>query len=134
MREYEVTLPVLLEGERLKVEGIRKALENPGAAPWRAVAWRELLLRILLVPGDFTSEDITAKAGQPPHPSQVGAFLSGAARAGILERVGFGKAQRANQHAALLSVWRATPHGEGVARWVLGAEIADRPLDLGLLP
>jgi hypothetical protein len=101
----------MTSGRELKEEGISRALGNPSAAPWRAVA-REALLQLIKA-GDesFTSEDVTDIAGQPPHPNQVGALFSGAARRGWIIRTGFINAERANQHAALISVWAPTALG-----------------------
>lgn len=98
----------MTEGERLKQEGIEKVSGNPSAAPWRAVA--TMTLRDLARSGRvFTSEDVTRVAGQPPTPNSVGAIMNAASRQGWIERVGFDKAERANQHAALISSWRGIP-------------------------
>lgn len=96
------------EGQQRKAEGIARAQANPSAAPWRAVAMRHL--RELALTGEpFTSEDVTARAGQPPTPNSVGALMNTASRQGWIVRVGFGQAERANQHAALISEWRGVP-------------------------
>lgn len=58
---------------------------------------------------EFTSEDVTARAGQPPSGSgsAVGARINAAAKKGIIRWTGaMRKAERPNQHAALLKVWR----------------------------
>ena len=96
------------EGQQRKAEGIARISGNPMAAPWRAVAMRRL--RELALTGEtFTSEDVTAVAGQPPTPNSVGALLSGAARQGWIERVGFAPAERPNQHATIISEWTGVP-------------------------
>jgi hypothetical protein len=67
-------------------------------------------LRELALSGEaFTSEDVTSRAGQPPTPNSVGALMNTASRQGWIERIGFGQAERANQHAALISEWRGIP-------------------------
>lgn len=93
------------EGRDLKNEGIDEINSNPAMAPWRAVA-RQAIIRLALSGREFTSEDVTDIVGQPGHPNAVGAVLNGAARAGLIYRVGFKGADRPNQHAALISVWR----------------------------
>lgn len=54
----------------------------------------------------FTSEDVTAKVGQPPSSGAVGARINAAAKRGLIEHVGYTKARRANQHGAELRTWR----------------------------
>ena len=62
--------------------------------------------------GDFTSEQITAEAGLPynadgsTNNGMVGALMGGAARRGIIEKVGGVNGQRRESHAAMLTVWR----------------------------
>lgn len=93
------------EGELAKDAGIERISGRPDLAPWRAEAWR-VLERLAASGEEFTSEAITRVVGQPGHPNAVGALFSHAARSGIVVRVGFDKAERTNQHAALISVWR----------------------------
>lgn len=96
------------EGQQRKQEGIARVSGNPMAAPWRAVAIRRL--RDLALTGEpFTSEDVTSVAGQPPTPNSVGALLSGAARQGWIERVGFAPADHAEAHARIISEWIGVP-------------------------
>lgn len=97
-----------MDGPTAKLAGIDRISGNPEDAPWRAVA-SEILLDLARSGDPFTSEDITSRAGQPPHPNSSGALLSGAARRGWIRRVGFQGAERANQHAALLSTWIGIP-------------------------
>jgi hypothetical protein len=58
---------------------------------------------------EFTSEAVTARTGMPPvgSGSAVGARVAAAAKRGIILWTGkMQKAERPNQHAALLKVWR----------------------------
>lgn len=91
-------------GERLKSEGIDLALHNRKNVEWiyRAIC----RLRYLARSGDtFTSEDVTVAVGQPSSSGAVGALMNTAARQGWIVRVGFEKAVRDNQHAALITQW-----------------------------
>lgn len=106
-------------GDDLKTEGMARALD--AAANWREVA-REAVEWLAASGRDFTSEDLTAIVGLP-HPdateanrnNAVGAVISGAARRGLIRRVGLSNANRAVSHAAALSVWRGTAHDHGPA-------------------
>jgi alkylated DNA nucleotide flippase Atl1 len=108
-----------VNGQELKELGIARASSNVRAAPWRAVA-RIRVLELIRRGETFTSEDITRDVGQPPHPNQVGALLSGFARAGLIVRVGMVNAKRTNQHAALIGEWRPT------ARAIVDARVEAR--------
>lgn len=99
------------EGDRLKAEGVEKISGVPQGAPWRAVA-EARLLELCASGRAFTSEDITATVGQPGHPNQVGALLVGATKRGWIERVGYIKADRPNQHSAMISQWEGTSAGQ----------------------
>ena len=55
---------------------------------------------------EYTSENITATIGMPPgHPSVVGALMTAAAKRDLHVKVGYAKAKRVNQHAAMLTLW-----------------------------
>lgn len=102
-------------GEFKKRDGIARA--NATVAPeWKDLA--DAAIRELAASGvEFTSETVTKRVGQPTDPdgrakpNAVGARFSANAKAGLIERVGFTKAERPNQHAAMLSLWR----GKGVS-------------------
>lgn len=94
-------------GVAAKAAGIARIDLRPEGQPWRAVA-DAVLLDLARTGGPFTSEDVTRVAGQPGHPNAVGALLNAAARRGLIARVGFVQADRANQHGALISQWRGT--------------------------
>jgi hypothetical protein len=57
---------------------------------------------------EFTSEDVTLRAGMPPSSGAVGAKMNAAARKGQIKHVGYTKAQRARQHQAELRTWIGT--------------------------
>lgn len=103
-RRHEPKLEALLAGEVAKEEGIAQANANPSTAPWRVVAM-DRAMALAATRTEFTSEDITATVGVPAASGAVGALLSTLARRGVVRRVGFRKAERVNQHAALVSVW-----------------------------
>jgi hypothetical protein len=93
----------------LKQAGMAQALEP--VLEWKQQA--DAAIRQLAATGElFTSEDVTARVGQPTdadgraRPNAVGAIINANARKGIIERIGFVKATRANQHSALISQWR----------------------------
>lgn len=97
-------------GEYRKRVGITAA--NASVAPdWKHRA-DAVIQKLALSGQDFTSEAVTAEVGQPTgengenKPNAVGARFSAAARQGLIVRVGFVKATRANQHATMISLWR----------------------------
>lgn len=97
-------------GEYLKRAGTA-AVDAATSPEWKDAA--DAVIATLARSGsDFTSEDVTAKVGQPTgpngeaKPNAVGARFSAAAKAGVIVRVGFTKATRANQHATMISLWR----------------------------
>jgi hypothetical protein len=103
-------IPETRFGEQLKLDGIARAVEAPTVATWVDEA-REVIDQYAALRVEFTSEDVTAIVGLPREGegmnrnNAVGAVMSGAARAGTIRRVGYRKATRPNQHAAILAVW-----------------------------
>jgi hypothetical protein len=102
-------------GERDLAEGIRRKEEGQARAsngysqldnwPHRFDTTVEMLAQ-RRVP--FTSEDATAITGLPPagSPSAVGARMTAAAKRGIIRKTGrYVKAERPNQHAAVIAEW-----------------------------
>ena len=89
--------------ERLKDEGMTLAA---GASPAYGTRFLDAI-RAFPMGKRLTSESVTALVGLPPNGSEgaVGAWMNGAARKGLIRRVGFTKAQRANQHATMISEW-----------------------------
>lgn len=101
-------------GEDLKAQGMAQALEADAVAEWRELA-RESVEWLAAQGRPFTSDDLTALCGLP-HPdagsnrnNAVGAVFSGAARRGLIRRVGMRKAGRASSHARVLTVWEGVP-------------------------
>lgn len=97
----------LPEGERRKTNGIAHTA-TPGNAVWRARA-KDIIAGLALQRIEFTSEDVTERVGMPPGSSNsaVGSLMNAAAKRGTIRWTGrMAKAERPNQHAALLKVWR----------------------------
>lgn len=99
----------LAAGERLKEQG--QARVEAGAynqlSGWN-VRFDACLRRWAATGRPFTSETITAEVGLPPSgsPSAVGARMTAAAKRGEIRKTGrMVKAQRPNQHAAMLTEW-----------------------------
>lgn len=100
------------DGDARKAEGMTRALD---AVPsWSELA-RDAVDYLASTGRQFTSEDLTALIGLPrpdaPESNRnnaVGAVISGAARRGVIERVGYRNARRARLHSAQLSVWKGT--------------------------
>ena len=53
----------------------------------------------------FTSEDVRARAGDPPKPNAMGGRFMSAARRGTIVRAGYSQATRAERHASALAQW-----------------------------
>lgn len=88
-------------GEQAKEVGVEAAIVGAGDYRW---AFRARV-RVLAGLGEpFTSEDVTSVVGIP-NTKAVGALMNAAAREGLIRRLGFVKAERTNQHAALISEW-----------------------------
>ena len=95
-------------GEAAKENGIAKANQTASFDHWAPRA-DQAIAGLALQRVEFTSEDVTAIAGLPTRGSNsaVGARMNAAARRGIIRWTGrMAKAERPNQHAALLKVWR----------------------------
>jgi hypothetical protein len=97
-------------GERLKEHGMKAAASYQASLnpEWSAKV-DATITALALSRREFTSEDITANVGMPPSGSgsAVGARVNAAARSGRIVWTGkMAKAQRPNQHAALLKLWR----------------------------
>ncbi|MGH2595798.1 MAG: hypothetical protein ACRDH7_07520 [Actinomycetota bacterium] len=76
------------------------------AGEWRQT-W-EQAIRLLASIGDpFTSDDVRAIAGDPwDHPNACGSLFNRAARAGVIERIGYRKSERPRLHSHPLTLWR----------------------------
>lgn len=95
------------QGETLKRAGMAAAVETTER---HEIGWVEAFdeeLRRLARAGEpFTSEDVTAAVGQPPSSGAVGARMAAAARRGTIVAIGHRKAERVNQHATEIKLWR----------------------------
>lgn len=59
----------------------------------------------------FTAEDVRAIVGDPPnHPNAMGARFLIAARAGMLEKLGYKNPARPSSHSSVIAVWRGIPN------------------------
>lgn len=93
-------------GDTLKEKGMARAIRNSNDE------WKDMFLieatSLANTGQPFTSEDVTERIGQPPlsSPNAVGAMMNAAVRRLRLHRVGLVKAQRINQHSAMLSKWQ----------------------------
>ena len=89
--------------ERLKDEGMTLAAS---ASPAYGTRFLDAI-RAFPMGKRLTSESVTALVGLPPNGSEgaVGAWMNGAARKGLIRRVGFTPAKRPSQHATMISEW-----------------------------
>ena len=95
-------------GEAAKERGMAKSEQAATIDGWAPRA-DAAIKGLALTRADFTSEDVTARVGLPNRGSNsaVGARMNAAAKRGIIRWTGrMAKAERPNQHAALLKVWR----------------------------
>ena len=92
------------EGDARKDAGTAQVLANTHDSYAQAF---ERAARVCMAE-EFTSEDLTIIAGQPPnHPNAVGALMRKLAKQGLIVPTGkWTKAKRPNQHSAMLQVWR----------------------------
>jgi hypothetical protein len=99
-----------MSGEQLKATGIEKIQRRE----WHDRAFA--LLRDYIntaQPGDrFPSDEVRSAItycmgfDSAPHPNSWGALLSAAAKAGLIERVGFEPSRSPSAHGRIVSVWR----------------------------
>ena len=95
-------------GKDRKAAGIDLVLENEPEA-WKDTVYA-LLLDLAYNWHRFTSDDLRADAGargvpEPHHPNCWGAVFARAAKAGLIERVGFRHSTLPSCHARAISVW-----------------------------
>ncbi len=111
MRTFRRDERDLAEGERRKAEGQQRATTSWTQRDGWNTRFDSVLERMALKGVLFTSEDITAEVGLPTSgsPSAVGARMTAAAKRGLIRKTGrMLKAERPNQHAALLTEWQGT--------------------------
>lgn len=98
----------LEQGRRRRDDGMRAASQNT-VVGWKGLA--ERAIRELADSGrTFTAEDVRERAGRPlgSHDNAMGAAIGKAARAGIIEAVGYTQAQRPEAAGRILRMWRGT--------------------------
>lgn len=101
----------LEEGLARKEQGQQLALD--AAVPWKDQA-RHTIIWLASLHELFTSEDVVNKVGLPDGEvgtnknNAVGAAMTGAAKAGIIRRVGYVQSQRPSSHGAVIAQWEGT--------------------------
>lgn len=94
-----------LTGDDLRDAGTSQVSANT-PSDWKAECDRAIQF-LASSARTFTAEDVRAIAGDPPnHPNAMGARFLAAAKANLIERVGYQKPVRATRHANPLAVWR----------------------------
>jgi hypothetical protein len=102
---------VFATGEQLKAAGIEKVQRRA----WhdRAFAFLEAYIRSWgqdeVMGSDLIRHQVEYYMGMsanPPHPNSWGALLSAAAKAKLIERVGFETSRSLKAHGRIVSVWR----------------------------
>lgn len=98
----------LEEGRARRDEGMERAgTGTPGvlASDWRAKA--ATAMDELAASGEeFSADQLVEKAGPPPHPNMLGPTFANAARADLINAVGFRQATRASAHARIQRTWK----------------------------
>lgn len=99
--------------EALKTQG-QAAAESAASTEWKE-RWAAAIAELAAQRGldgegrHFTAEDVRALAGPPlDHPNAAGSLFTRAARAGLIESVGWIRSTRATLHRHPLAVWRGT--------------------------
>ena len=95
------------QGDLFKQEGMEVAAE--AVSTWSQEA-RNAIDYLAECEQEFTSEQVIELIGLPRQVGMnrnnaVGAAMSGAARRGVIRRVGYRNAQRPESHSAVLAVW-----------------------------
>lgn len=117
---HPVLLNDPLEGERRKAVGMHRALDAREA--WRQRA-RAAVLALAALGEPFTSEDVVDRVGLPAGGvgtnanNAVGALMSSAARANVIEPTGrHVRCRHAHSNARELKEWRGVTHGRMVGQ------------------
>lgn len=92
-------------GKDLRDEGVASVYGHTPES-WRSST--QLLIAQLASNGQpFTAEDVREIVGDPPnHHNAMGAQFIGAAKAGLIEKVGYTQPTRSSRHASVMAVWR----------------------------
>lgn len=96
-------------GREARDRGMDAAL-NGAPDDWSERARRVVAVLAARRPSTFSSEDLIREVGMPPEGDgrAVGSIIGGAARKGLIERVGETQATRKSQHAARIGIWVGT--------------------------
>ena len=100
---YQPTLNFSAQGGVLKATGIRLVASNTPED------YKESFCRfVLTMPSGrlFTSDEVVAAVGMPPHPNAVGGLTSGMADAEAIEYVRHVPTTRPSAHGRQISQWR----------------------------
>jgi hypothetical protein len=102
-----------VEGRRRRNEGIRTAALNTWE-PWRHSA-EAAIVKLADAGAPFTSDDLVDAVGLPALSSTnaLGALFAGAARRGLIVRVGYTPSRRASRHNSVVAVWQGTGSEDG---------------------
>lgn len=94
------------DGKRRRDDGMRAVRHNTHTG-WRLLVDR-VISDLAAAGREFTAEDVRERSGHPlgSHDNALGAAMAAAARAGIIETVGYEQATRPEAHGRILRVWR----------------------------
>lgn len=98
----------LTEGRARRDDGMAKAgTGTPGvlSSDWRDKA-AEAMAELAATGEEFSADDLVEKVGPPPHPNMLGPTFGNAARADLINAVGFRQATRASAHARVQRTWK----------------------------
>lgn len=104
--------PLPFTGDQLKEIGMGMAEDNANRTNggWSDMAYEFMVRFIKARPGEFMGEDVrNASIGHVPEPPSNrawGSIMLRAARAGLIERVGFRSVANPKAHSAPCGVWR----------------------------
>lgn len=95
-----------MEGEQLKLLGMSRVSRA------ESDQWNERAANVITYLAEsgkpFTADDVRELAGDPSRVNALGAAMSRAAKAGIIDRVGTQNASRPSRHASLQVIWVGT--------------------------
>lgn len=94
------------EGRRRRDEGQERVDSHTDEA-WKDAA-DAAIARLARTGRPFTAEDLTDLVGMPPRHNAIGSRFTTAARAGLIEEIGYKQSTRAARHASRMLVWRGT--------------------------
>lgn len=94
-------------GEQLALVGMGLARDAASDA-WKD-RWNQAIAALARTGEEFTADDVRKIAGAPTdHENAAGALFNGAARRGLIRRVGYRKSARDVLHAHPIAVWKGT--------------------------